>query len=147
MILFDLSCKCGCQFEAWFQGHADYHAQLENGLLSCPECGSSAIRKILSPVAAVRSGCMQKRHDERSSLREKDFEKQAMQVLRQLSDFVEKNFEDVGTRLADEALKMHYGVTENRSIRGVATPDQEKVLKEEGIELLTVPLFKKSEAQ
>jgi len=63
-----------------------------------------------------------------------------LHVLRTVQKFVEKNFEDVGTRLAEESLKIHYGVKEARNIRGVVTEEEEKVLEQEGIELLKVPI-------
>ncbi|MGD9072079.1 MAG: DUF1178 family protein, partial [Desulfobacterales bacterium] len=39
-----------------------------------------------------------------------------------------------------EALKMHYGVTEQRNIRGTSSPEEEKILKEEGIEFIKIPI-------
>ena len=38
-----------------------------------------------------------------------------------------------------EALKIHYGATEPRNIRGVSTPAEEEILKEEGIEFFKIP--------
>ena len=61
-----------------------------------------------------------------------------------MAEFVEKNFEDVGADFTKEALKIHYGVTEPRNIRGVSTPEEEKTLKEEGIEFLKIPVAKPS---
>jgi len=61
-------------------------------------------------------------------------------ALKTLQNFVEKNFEDVGTDLAKESLKIHYGVTEPRNIRGITTEAEEKELQKEGIELLKIPM-------
>ncbi len=61
-------------------------------------------------------------------------------ALETLQNFVEKNFEDVGTDLAKESLKIHYGVSESRNIRGVTTAAEEKELQKEGIELLKIPM-------
>ena len=58
----------------------------------------------------------------------------------QIVDFVEKNFDDVGCDFAKEALKIHYGVTEARNIRGVSTKEEEQVLKKEGIQFFKIPL-------
>ena len=68
---------------------------------------------------------------------------EAIQFLNSLRDYVEKNFDDVGPKLATETLKMHYGIAEPRNIRGVATENEEKMLSEEGIKLLKVPMIKK----
>jgi hypothetical protein len=65
---------------------------------------------------------------------------QMEQVGKQIVDFVEKNFDDVGCDFAKEALKIHYGVTEARNIRGVSTKEEEKVLKKEGIQFIKVPM-------
>ena len=62
--------------------------------------------------------------------------------LRQLADFVEKNFEDVGTKFAEEAQKMKRGEIESRSIRGSTTGDDEETLREEGIEFTKIALPK-----
>jgi hypothetical protein len=49
------------------------------------------------------------------------------------------NTDDVGDKFADEARKIHYGETEERSIRGKASPDETRALLEEGISVM--PLF------
>ena len=50
------------------------------------------------------------------------------------------NTEDVGPRFAEEARKMHYGESEERGIRGQATPEQTRDLLEEGISVLPLPI-------
>ena len=47
----------------------------------------------------------------------------------------------------NEVLKIHYGVTENRNIRGVATSEEEKTLKEEGISFIKIPVPEKTSAK
>ncbi len=66
------------------------------------------------------------------------------EMLNKIYTVVKKNTEDVGTAFAQEALKIHYGVTENRNIRGVATPEEEKTLKEEGISFMKIPVPEKT---
>jgi hypothetical protein len=60
-------------------------------------------------------------------------------------DYIKKNFDDVGTDFAKEALKMHYGVTDKRNIKGSATAEEEKTLKDEGIEFVKLPFPKLAE--
>lgn len=67
-------------------------------------------------------------------------EEMATAILRSLQNYIVENFEDVGVNLAEKSLKIYYGVDEVRNIRGVATSDEEKMLKKEGIELLKIPL-------
>jgi hypothetical protein len=62
------------------------------------------------------------------------------QVGKEIVDFIHKNFDDVGCDFAKEALKIHYGVEEPRNIRGVSTKEEEKMLKEEGIDFLKIPM-------
>jgi hypothetical protein len=50
------------------------------------------------------------------------------------------NTEDVGRSFAEEARKIHYGETEQRSIRGHATPQETAELMEEGIGVMPLPL-------
>jgi hypothetical protein len=50
------------------------------------------------------------------------------------------NTEDVGSRFAEEARRIHYGETPQRGIRGQATPDERSALQEEGIETMAVPV-------
>ncbi len=139
MIIFDLQCICGVQFEGWFNSRDDFDRQHAEGKVLCPDCGSEKVRKILSPVS-IHTGSQATEavpsHLETGA-------SSALQFLRSFQDFVEKNFEDVGAKLAEESLKMHYGVEEPRNIRGVTTAEQEKMLRDEGIELLKVPLRKK----
>jgi len=66
-----------------------------------------------------------------------------IKYLHIMQEFVEKNFEDVGTNLATESLKIHYGVSKERNIRGVTTSEEDKMLHDEGIELLKIPMLKK----
>jgi hypothetical protein len=70
-----------------------------------------------------------------------DYKKLAREVVH----YINNNFENVGPDFAKEALKMHFGVKEKRNIRGAATEEEEKTLKEEGIEFLKIPVVKKEE--
>jgi len=63
-------------------------------------------------------------------------------LLKKFYEYIEKNFEEVGPDFAKEALKMHYGVTEKRNIRGTSTEDEEKLLREEGVEFHKIPYVK-----
>jgi len=140
MIVYDLACECGYIFEGWFQDRDDFVAQQEAGLLNCPDCGGNTIRKILSPVTtgSPRSSTSMATTDSQ----ETGVSPAAlMQALKTVQKFVEKNFEDVGAKLAEESLKIHYGVEEARNLRGVVTEEEEKVLEKEGIELLKVPII------
>jgi hypothetical protein len=59
-----------------------------------------------------------------------------------INRFVEDNFQDVGERFADEATRMHYGEIDHRNIRGTMTREEEKTLKEEGVQYLKIPMIR-----
>ena len=139
MIVFELACDCGYTFEGWFQDRQDFDEQQSASILVCPECGGRRIKKNLSPNRTQSS-----RPAEDASLSCKDDNDkplaETVNVLKNLQKFITENFEDVGAELATESLKIHYGVTEPRNLRGVTTPQEEEKLKEEGIELIKIPL-------
>ena len=139
MIVFDLACECGSSFEGWFQDREHFENQIAASFLECPFCGSREIRKILSPIRFQSSTTGSEPCPEQSSSNAVSTE-EIQSALKTIQKYIETNFEDVGTELASEALKIHYGVTEPRNIRGVATEPEEKKLKEEGINLLKIPM-------
>jgi hypothetical protein len=55
-----------------------------------------------------------------------------------LKRHIKEDFEDVGPQFATEALKIHYGASEARNIRGVSTPDEEEMLRSEGVNFFKV---------
>ena len=139
MIVFDLACSCGCIFEGWFHDRRHFEEQQRASFLQCPRCGGSEIRKILSPIRFQSAGAEGESPEKKGATTSVSAEDAAM-ALTILQKFVEENFADVGADLAKEALKMHYGVVEQRNIRGVATEHEEKKLQEEGIDLLKIPI-------
>jgi hypothetical protein len=50
------------------------------------------------------------------------------------------NTEDVGERFADEARRIHYGEAPERGIRGQASEQEREALRDEGIEVMPLPL-------
>jgi len=135
MIAFDLQCGNGHTFEGWFEDNQAYEDQKKKDLITCPVCNDNAVTKILSPFAIKSSG---------SSMRASGGQEKQLSALakvgREVVDFVEKNFDDVGADFTKEALKIHYGVTEPRNIRGVSSKNEEKIMKSEGIEFFKIPL-------
>ncbi len=66
-------------------------------------------------------------------------------AMQEMSRVIETQFDNVGTNFAKEALKMHYGVTEARNIRGSSSPEEEKTLNEAGVDFFKFPLPQPSE--
>jgi hypothetical protein len=67
---------------------------------------------------------------------------QAMALYRQLIQTIVSHSEDVGQAFADEARKIHYNEAPQRPIRGQASEDECDALREEGIQILNLPLPK-----
>ena len=130
MIAFDLACPHGHIFEGWFDSNESFEEQNMEGLVRCPVCDASDIRKVISPVTLKKSQPVAMTGQETI-----DYQRLAREVV----EYVKNNSEDVGAQFAAEALKIHYGVAEKRSIRGSATADEEKTLKEEGVDFVKVP--------
>jgi len=139
MIAFDLQCAEGHIFEGWFDNNEAFKEQKKKNLISCPICNSMDVSKILSPIAIKKTTQFQKdappHHDQLTEISEK------------IVDYVEKNFDNVGCDFAKEALKIHYGATEPRNIRGVSTPEEEKVLNKEGIQYFKIPMPQRPDSE
>jgi hypothetical protein len=52
------------------------------------------------------------------------------------------NTDDVGERFAEEARRIHYGDAADRGIRGQASADEVRELRDEGIEIAQLPIPK-----
>ncbi len=136
MIVFDLICLQGHKFEGWFDDGNAYEDQKARGLLICPVCNDADISKI--PTAfSIKAA-----HPEKAPALA---QKELARLAKKLAEFIENNFDNVGSRFATEALKIHYGVTEPRNIRGTSTQEEEKTLKEEGIEFIKIPVVSDDE--
>jgi hypothetical protein len=130
MIAFDLGCGEGHRFEGWFDDGAAFEHQLAEGMIACPICGSEEIARLPSAFAIKGGGNGPDADDYR----------RVAEVGRKLAEIVENKFDNVGSDFATEALKIHYGASEPRNIRGVSTPQEEKTLKDEGIQFFKLPV-------
>lgn len=134
MIAFDLQCANGHTFEGWFDDSRTYEEQKEKGLIACPVCDDTGVSRIPSRFAIKSSQPVVAP----PAPREPHVD---MEVLtRKVVEYVEKNFDNVGADFTTEALKIHYGVSEPRNIRGVSTSEEEKTLKKEGIQYFKIPI-------
>ena len=134
MIAFDLECSQGHIFEGWFNNLQSFEEQNAKKLVSCPYCDDTNIRKVISPVTMKTSSQTDKDKGNMSI--------NYRRLAREIVDYVNKNYDEVGPDFAKEALKMHYGVTEKRNIKGSATAEEETTMKEEGIEFFKIPIVK-----
>ena len=139
MIVFDLECLNGHTFEGWFEDKKDLEKQQEQGLLTCPVCETTSVVQKLHPIAIKKSSGSAPRPSE-SALQAGQ---EAMaELTAKVAEYVEKNFEDVGSKFTEQALKMHYGAEEYRNIRGTTTKEEDKILEKEGVPVFRVPVVK-----
>lgn len=133
MIAYDLQCSKNHTFEGWFEDEQTYRQQQKKGMIACPICNDTQVARLPSTFFIKGSQAL--------SVPAEDGQQGDMQHLgRKLIDYVQSNFDDVGCDFAKEALKIHYGAAEPRNIRGVSTKEEEKTLKEEGIQFFKIPV-------
>ena len=133
MIVYDLKCAEGHQFEAWFRDSAAYEAQVEADDVTCPICGSDKVEKALMAPNLARGGPRDPAPQVHAG---------AVQVRRALSELreqVEANCDYVGPRFPEEARRIHYGETDPRGIYGESTAEEADALKEEGVQVHRLP--------
>ncbi|WP_027133050.1 DUF1178 family protein [Geminicoccus roseus] len=141
MIKFTLRCEAEHEFEGWFRDNAAFEEQAGKGVLSCPVCGDGRVTKsIMAP--AVRTS-----ENAAAAQAEKNARMAAvMKQLRAAHEHVEKNFENVGERFAEEARAIHYGDKEQRDIFGQTTLQEAKELHDEGVSFGFLPPLPKADA-
>ena len=164
MIKFALQCDKEHAFESWFSSNASYDQQAKRGLVSCPLCGSIKIEKALmephvsaatrqkgSRDVAVRSSGQQSLQPQSRGNAEPvampeithaagvALPAELVGLMRKIREEVRKSAEYVGPRFAEEARKIHYEEAPERGIYGEATPQEVKLLHEEGIDFVPLP--------
>ena len=100
MIAYDLGCNNGHSFEGWFDDEQSFLEQQDKNLVACPICNSTAVSRRPSIFAIKSSQNVKFQNAKQDDLAD---------LGRKLSDFLKKNFNDVGCDFAKEALKIHYG--------------------------------------
>ena len=168
MKVLDLKCAGQHVFEGWFASEDDFQSQLGRGLVQCPMCGDAAISKQLSaprlnlgatppasPVAnapaaadaAAPGGASPAGRElvpagATPALSAQDLQDlQAVQAdWLKMARHVMANTEDVGSHFAEVARQMHYGETDERSIRGQTSREEAVALLEEGISVMPLPI-------
>ena len=134
MIVFNLNCSdCTSSFEGWFENTQDYNKQIRKGLLTCPSCNSTQIKKgLMTPNVSKKS-------NSKISKRNKSIASN----VKKLKKIIEKEFDYVGDKFTDEAKKIKYGEAKDRAIYGEASVEQTKELIDEDIDVLPLPFSTK----
>jgi hypothetical protein len=141
MVIYDLVCKKKHRFEGWFPSFEDYTRQVERNQVSCPVCNTTKVEKLPHACAVHVKGKREEKPVEKRRRRRAPelSEAQVKELLIQLNHYVRENFEDVGSRFADEARGIFDGKTPNRPIRGTSTTEEREAMDEDGIPYLILP--------
>ena len=131
MIKYNLKCESNHNFDAWFSDSSNFDEQNKKNLIFCPKCNSTKIEKnIMAPNIGS------KKQSYTNALKtEKNYEK----IIKNIRKHVEKNFEYVGNKFADEARAIHYGEKEEREIYGETSVEEAVDLIEEGVNVSPIP--------
>tara|TARA_Y100000817_G_C16778744_1_gene509564 strand:- start:539 stop:964 length:426 start_codon:yes stop_codon:yes gene_type:complete len=139
MIKYNLKCKNKHEFESWFLDSKEFEKLKLKKMIECSFCGTKSIDKtIMSPNIGIRE------LEEKGFKTSNKLEKVRSDLLK-MRNFIEKNFEYVGTNFPREVRNIYYDKRKNKNIYGKATQEESEQLKDEGIELTAVPWIDKTE--
>ena len=164
MKVYNLACPLDHRFEGWFASEEDCLAQQDKGMLACPICDSTDITRMPSAPHIAKSSSNKETPASTEltvanaeggsvggslsgdvvALTGNDHSQLEAQVqaafLKGMRELMGRS-EDVGSSFAEEARKIHYKESPERSIRGQTTLDEAEALREEGIEVMAVPMM------
>lgn len=148
MKVLNLRCANGHGFEGWFASEEDFLSQNGSGRIECPLCADTVISRMPSAprlnLAHARPSDAASQPTPPASGTCADLPAPQAAELQALwlraVRHVMANTEDVGTRFAEEARRIHHGESERRGIRGEATPEDAQALAEEGIDVAVLPI-------
>ena len=139
MIKYNLKCNNKHEFESWFSSSKEFEKLRKKNLIECIYCKSKKVEKsIMSPVVLNK----EEKIEQKKSL--ENFKKVQTELIK-IRKFVEKNFENVGKNFPREVRNVYYDNRKNKNIYGQATPEETEELKEEGIEVTSIPWIDKSD--
>ena len=139
MIKYNLKCNNKHEFESWFSSSKEFEKLRKKNRIECIYCKSKKVEKsIMSPVVLNK----EEKIEQKKSL--ENFKKVQTELIK-IRKFVEKNFENVGKNFPREVRNVYYDNRKNKNIYGKATPQDAEELREEGIEIASIPWVDKSE--
>ncbi len=135
MIKYNLKCDNDHEFESWFSDSKEFERLKTKKLLECIFCNSKIIKKsIMAPMISVSKN----NNVNKFQINEKILQKQRNKLIK-LRNYIEKNFEYVGEDFSKKVREIYYDKKNKKTIYGITTPEERKDLKEEGIDLLSIP--------
>jgi len=154
MIHYQLRCDQDHGFDGWFKDSAAFDKLSAAGLVDCPVCGGTKVRRdLMAPRIAKgreaapvpREAAPQAPAGPPAAATAGPMPAQLVALLQRMRAEVEKTCDHVGYDFAEEARRMHRGESERRGIYGDATPEEAESLAEEGIEVGRIPWVPRSD--
>lgn len=135
MIKIELMCRKEHTAEGWFPSEDDYTRQLQQGLITCPECHNIMQSKQDIDQAEIRK---QRAKDNSPVSHSMMLLSQGLELLDMVGNYVSNTYEDVGSEFFNEAIRASEG---ERDLMFVGSPTDEEVdlLLDAGIDLFHVP--------
>ena len=134
MIKYNLKCDNDHEFESWFSNSNEFDKLKKKKLLECIYCSSKKITKsIMSPMISNTKNKQEKIYKIDKNI--SDEKKQLLQLRR----YIEKNFNYVGKDFSKKVREIYYDKKNKKTIYGITSPEEREELKEEGIDLLSIP--------
>ena len=135
MIKYNLKCENHHEFESWFSDSKEFDKLKNKKLLQCIFCNSKEIAKsIMSPMVSISRNKI----EDEFQMGDKEFQNKKKKLLK-LRNYIEKNFEFVGTDFSKKVREIYYDKNNKKMIYGITSPEEREELKEEGIDLLSIP--------
>ena len=133
MIKYNLKCKNKHEFESWFSSSKEFEKLKSKKIIECTLCGTKNVQKsIMSPSVISKK-------QKEKNIKSMRYIKKIRKDLLKMRSFIEKNFKYVGDNLPQEVRNIYYDKSKNKNIYGKATLEDTEELREEGIELTTIP--------
>lgn len=139
MIVYELVCGAGHKFEGWFASSSEFERQRDAKLLACPTCSNDRVERV--PHASyVNRGTSSKTPEPREARANKHYANVDAEALAKLVSAIVEKTDDVGSAFPEEARRIHYREAPARHIRGTASHEEVEALREEGIEVVALPV-------
>lgn len=160
MLVVDLHCEHGHVFEGWFASADDLASQQARGLVGCPVCASTeVVRRPSATRLNVASLKAEKAAGDARQTEAPDASTQATSAAAAVAKaplassaealqamylqavrHVLQHTEDVGEGFVKEVRNIHRGDAPQRAVRGQADQQEVAELKEEGIDVMSLPI-------
>lgn len=138
MIKYNLKCINKHEFESWFSESKEFDRLKKKNLIECIFCHTKNVEKSIMSPRILNSRDL-KNQNKISNIKMKNFKKD----LQNLRKFVEKNFEFVEKNFAKKIREVYYDKKSEKNIYGSTTEEEKEELREEGIELVSIPWIDK----